>query len=265
MIFVVDIGNTHIHLGLFTRGALQASWRLSTDPRRTVDEFALQFKSLLSDEIVLAGVIISSVVPRLTERIVASLKPLTVQEPMILTAETEIGIVNGYDHPNEVGMDRLANAAGGFLLHGAPLLILDFGTAITLEYLAPPDVEGGRPIYAGGAILPGLDMAAEALARGTAKLPQVEIADPGVVIGRTMVHSIQSGLVHGYIGGIGSLVDRARAQIGRRVKVVATGGNAEQFHSIMPFVDAVEPVLTLFGLRQIYGINHGCALPGRDR
>lgn len=263
MILVVDAGNTNIHIGLFTQGALRAQWRFSSDVRRTVDEFQLQFNAILGEEQVLKGAVISSVVPRLTATLRAALENSCAIEPMILDHETPIGIHNNYLHPEEVGTDRLANAVGGVLMHGAPLLILDFGTAITLEHIAATDDPEGLPTYEGGAIMPGLEMAAEALARGTSKLPPVEIIDPGRVIAKTTEQSIQSGLVSGFLGAIQSLVERAFEEIGDRCKLISTGGNARYFKTFMPYVDAVEPELTLYGLRQIWGINHGQPLPPR--
>lgn len=265
MILVVDIGNTHIHIGLFTRGKLRGSWDLSTDPRRTVDEYGLQLAGLLGDEIGIEGAIISSVVPRITTTLARTIERTCHTEPMILSARTEMGIRNGYLHPDEVGMDRLANAVGGYHLYGAPLLVLDYGTAITLDFLSATDDGDPRPIYRGGIIMPGIQLAADALARGTAKLPMIDISQPAQLIGRTTVESIQSGLVNGYLGAVEALVHRAKQEIGVDCRVVSTGGDAERLREHMPFIDAVEPDLTLFGLRQIYGINNNCPLQDSDR
>jgi type III pantothenate kinase len=261
MILVVDAGNTHIHLGLFTRGVLRGTWKLSSDIRRTEDEYAFLLHGLLGENVHLEGAIISSVVPPLTHILARALEDGSHVEPMILHARTEIGLINGYRHPDEVGMDRLANAVGGHFFHGAPLLILDYGTAVTLDYVAPPAGGKSKPIYMGGAILPGIRLAAESLGKGTSKLPTIDMKDPDRVIGRTTVDSIRSGLVHGYTGAIATLVERAREEIGHPCRVVATGGDAHWFKEKMPFQHAVEPALTLYGLRQIYGINNGCPLP----
>jgi len=264
VILVLDIGNTHIHLGLFTGGALRGSWDLSTDTRRTADEYSLQLATILGDEISLIGAIVSSVVPRISTNLAEAVQKACHVEPMVVTSDVPMGIHNGYLHPEEVGMDRLASAVGGNLLYGAPLLVLDFGTAITLEYLAEPESESGLPIYRGGVIMPGIELAAEALARGTAQLPPIDISKPAELIGRTTVESIRSGLINGYLGAIESLVNRAKTEIGFTGKVVATGGTATRLREHMPYIDAVEPDLTLYGLRQIYGINHNCPLPPRS-
>ncbi|MBI1783888.1 type III pantothenate kinase [Candidatus Sumerlaeota bacterium] len=261
MILVVNVGNTHIHLGLFTRGVLRGTWKLSTDPRRTADEYAFLLHGLLGENTSFDGAIISSVVPPITHTLKEAVAKNCHVKPMVLTSRTEIGIVNGYRHPEEVGMDRLANAVGGNYFFGAPLLILDYGTAVTLDYVAASEPPGGKPVYKGGAIMPGLRMAAEALGRGTSKLPTIELIDPEKVIGGTTIESIRSGLVHGYLGAVTTLVDRARDEIGGDCRVVATGGDALWFKDRLPFLSAADPNLTLFGLRQIYGINNDCPLP----
>ncbi len=260
MILVVDAGNTHVHVGLFTRGILRGTWKLATDPRRTADEYAFLLRGVVGDDIALEGAIISSVVPPLTSTLVTALEKGSHVEPMVLDAKTEIGMVNGYRNPEEVGMDRLANAVGGYYFFGAPLLIIDYGTAITLDYVAGPEPPESKPIYKGGAIMPGIRLAAEALGRGTSKLPTVDLIEPKGVIGGTTVESIRSGLIYGYLGGIAALVERAREEIGSACNVVSTGGDATWFKDKMPYLHAVEPDLTLYGLRQIYGINRNCPL-----
>ncbi len=265
MILVLDIGNTHIHIGLFTRGKLRASWDLSSDPRRTVDEYCLQLSGILGDDIAIEGAILSSVVPRITNTLSEAVERTCHIDPLVLSARTSIGIRNGYLHPEEVGMDRLANAVGGYHLYGAPLLVLDYGTAITLDYLSAPEGKDPLPVYQGGIIMPGIQLAAEALARGTAKLPTIDVTQPTQLIGRTTVESIRSGLVNGYLGAVESLVHRAKREIGIDCRVIATGGDAERLRDLMPFIDAVEADLTLLGLRQIYGLNNGCPLPNSDR
>lgn len=263
MILTVDIGNTHIHLGLFIRGALRKTWSLASKPQRTSDEYSMLLRGLIGEGMPLVGAIVSSVVPSLELPVSQAIEQEYKAMPMILSEKTPIGIVNGYRHPAEVGMDRLANAVGGIYFYGAPILILDFGTAITLDYIAPPKTEGTMPVYMGGAILPGIEMAAQALARGTARLPQVPLTEPERVIGRTTVESIQAGLLHGYYGAIQTLVERAKEEIGSSCDVIATGGDAMNLRRHLPFLHAVEPELTIYGLRQIYGLNFNCTLPPR--
>jgi type III pantothenate kinase len=263
MILTVDIGNTHIHLGLFIRGALRKTWTLSSSPAKTYDEYALLLHGLIGDGLPMNGAIVSSVVPRLEWPVAKAIEQEFKTIPLILDKSLPLGIINGYDHPDEVGMDRLANAVGAYYFYGSPVLVLDFGTAITLDYLGPAPRGDSQPIYLGGAIMPGIEMAAEALARGTARLPRIELREPARVLGRTTAESIQAGLTHGYLGAIATLVERAREEIGQLCPVVATGGDALNLRAHLPFLQAVEPDLTLYGLRQIYGLNRDCPLPSR--
>jgi type III pantothenate kinase len=263
MILTIDIGNTHTHLGLFTWGSLRETWTLSSHASRTVDEWRLMLRGVIGENMTMLGAIVSSVVPRLEGRLAKAVEQEFKVQPLILDHETPLGIINGYEHPEEVGMDRLANAAGAFYFHGAPVMVLDFGTAITLDYLAAPLHAEHMPVYMGGAILPGIEMAADALALGTAKLPRVSLNEPGRVIGRTTAESIQSGLLHGYLGAISTLVERGREEIGQAVRVIATGGDALNLQKHLPFIHSIEPNLTLYGLRQIFGINNDCPMPSR--
>lgn len=261
MILTVDIGNTHIHLGLFIRGALRKTWSLASKPHRTHDEYALLLRGLIGEGLPLNGAILCSVVPRLEWPLAKAIEHEFKTYPIILNDRTPTGINNGYAHPDEVGMDRLANAVGAYYLWGTPALILDFGTAITLDYLAGPTVGDPLPTYVGGAIMPGIEMAADALSRGTARLPNVPLLEPRHVIGRTTAESIQAGLTHGYLGAISTLIERTREEIGSSVSVYGTGGDALNLRAHLPFLQDTEPNLTLIGLRQIYGFNNNCPLP----
>lgn len=261
MILVVDAGNTHVHIGMFTLGRLRATWKLASEIRRTADEYSLMLSGVLGDNIRVQGAIISSVVPPLTPTLAEAVEKSCNVEPMILSNKLDMGIINGYENPHEVGMDRLANSVGGFYFYGAPLLTIDYGTAVTLDYLAKPEAPGKLPVYKGGAIMPGIHLAMQALGRGTSKLPLVDLSEPGRVIGGTTIESIRSGMVHGYLGAITALVDRARDEIGDPVRVVSTGGDALWFKDRMPFLHDAQPDLTLYGLRQIYGLNNDCPLP----
>lgn len=263
MILTVDIGNTHIHLGLFIRGALRKTWSLTSNPHRTADEYSLLLRGLLGDGLPMIGSVMCSVVPRLDRSLARAVEQEFKTAPLILDQSMPLGVCNGYEHPEEVGMDRLANASGAYYLYGAPVMVLDFGTAITLDYVAIPRQADGTPVYQGGAIMPGVEMAADALVRGTARLPTIPFAEPRRAIGRTTAESIQSGLMHGYIGAISCLVDRAREEIGTACPVVATGGDAMNLARHLPFIHAVEPNLTHYGLRHIYGINRDYPLPPR--
>jgi type III pantothenate kinase len=261
MILAVDIGNSTIHLGLFIRGALRKTWRMSTRPHRTSDEYSLLLRGLIGEGIPLMGCIISSVVPSLEWPFSQAVEQEYKTMPLILDHQIGMGIINGYENPKEVGMDRLANAVGAEYLFGAPLLVIDFGTAITIDFMDKSKSADGTPVYYGGAILPGIEMSADALVQGTARLPRVPLIGLDHVLGRTTSESIQAGLMHGMVGAITTIVDRSWQEIGEVCRVIATGGDVIGLDKHLPFIHAVEPNLTLFGLRQIYGINNNCPLP----
>ena len=266
MILTVNIGNTHIHLGLFIRGALRQTWRLSSRPLRTSDEYALLLRGLLGEGVPLVGAVVSSVVSQIEWPMASAIEAEFKIAPLILDETTQIGLVNGYAHPSEVGMDRLANAVGACRLFDAPIMALDFGTAVTLDYVAAPGDGADAPVYVGGAILPGIEMSADALFQGTSKLPRVSRVEPVPrVLGRTTVESIRAGLIHGFVGAITMLVERAREEIGMACRVVATGGNALDFQPHLPFLHAVEPHLTLYGLHHIHGLNRNDPSPTTER
>ena len=261
MILTVDIGNSTIHLGLFIRGALRKTWRISTRPGHTADEYALMLRGLIGEGMPLMGCIISSVVPSLEWPFSQAVEQEYKTLPMILDHQTETGVVNGYENPEEVGMDRLANAVGAGYLFGAPVMVIDFGTAITIDFMDKNKSDQTMPVYRGGAILPGIEMSADALVKGTARLPRVPLMGMDHVLGRTTEESIQAGLTHGMIGAITTIVDRAWEEIGDICRVIATGGDVIGLEKHLPFIHAVDPNLTLFGLRMVYGINNDCPLP----
>ncbi|MCD6384532.1 type III pantothenate kinase [Candidatus Sumerlaeota bacterium] len=255
MLLAVDIGNTKTALGVFKDDKLIARWRVSTDTKRTEDEYSVILdglfrlhKSLKCEDI--SGAIIASVVPHLVEILIKSIQFIC---PGILVktvnSTLNLGINNLYKNPSEVGADRLANAVGGRHLFGIPIIIVDFGTATTLDVI---DREGN---YIGGVILPGVEMSADALFIRTAKLPRIPISLPKRVVGTTTVKSIQSGICFGVIGSVDSLVEQIWTELGYQTKVVATGGYAQMLSSVSKTINEVEPYLTLYGLNQIWRLN----------
>lgn len=255
MLLAVDIGNTKIAIGIFKEAELIARWRIATDFRRTAEEYALLLDGLfrlhkLIKPAEIQGSILSSVVPHLTEILARSIQEICPYAPIkSLDSSLKLGMKNLYTNPEEVGADRLANAVGGKNLFGSPLIIVDFGTATTL------DVVNKEGDYLGGIILPGLDMSADALFVGTARLPRIPISFPGKIIGSTTVQSIQSGICFGSIGSVDSLVERIWEELGYRTKVIATGGYAKMLSAASKKIDAVEPYLTLYGLKYIWDLN----------
>ncbi len=253
MLLCIDIGNTNIMLGVYEDEALGPHWRLATDHERMPDEYAMQLLSLLSYAGVrpeaIQGVAIASGVPILTSRWREVCQRYLNCEPLIVGARMETGLTILYDNPDAVGADRVVDAAAAYHRYGGPLCIVDFGTATTFEAITA----AGE--YLGGAIAPGIGIAADALAQRAAKLPKVDIARPPSVIGRNTVHSMQSGLLFGYVGLVEGMVARFKAELGPQTKVIATGGLAPLIASETEVIDIIAPWLTLDGLYLIYNLN----------
>jgi type III pantothenate kinase len=253
MLLCIDVGNTNITLGLYEGENLGPRWRLATDHERMPDEFILQLLGLLG----LAGVgrneidgaAIASVVPPLTGRWVEVCRRGLACEPLVVDAGVQMGVRVLYDDPGAVGADRLVDAVAAYRLYGGPACIVDFGTATTFDALS---AEGD---YLGGAIAPGVGIAAQALFQRTAKLPRVEIARPPAAIGRNTVHSMQSGLLFGYVALVEGMVARFRQELGEGMRVIGTGGLAEIVAEETPVLEILAPWLTLDGLRMVYEMN----------
>ncbi|MCL7455019.1 MAG: type III pantothenate kinase, partial [Anaerolineae bacterium] len=210
MLFCVDIGNTNITLGLYEGETLGPRWRLATDHERMPDEFLLQVLGLLSyaglSRENVDGAAIASVVPPLTGKWVEVCQRGLGCKPLVIDASVHTGVRVLYEDPSVVGADRLVDAVAAYRLYGGPTCIVDFGTATTFDAIS---AEGD---YLGGAIAPGIGIAAQALFERTAKLPRVELARPPAAIGRNTVHSIQSGLFFGYVSLVEGMVARFRQE-----------------------------------------------------
>lgn len=258
MLLCIDIGNTNITFGLYEGATLGPRWRIRTIHDKMPDEYGILMLQLFrhrgyAPEDV-TGVSLASVVPPLTSIFDAVCREYLGQEPLIVDAGVRTGVRIRYDNPREVGADRVVDAAAVRALYGTPACVVDFGTATTFDAIS---AEGD---YLGGAIAPGIAIAAEALFTRTAKLPRVDIARPPSVIGRNTVQSIQSGLLFGYVGLVEGMVARFRAELGPDMRVVATGGLAALIARETPVIEIVDPWLTLHGLRIIYELNR---LPSR--
>ncbi len=253
MLLCIDIGNTNITLGLYRGQELGPRWRLATDHDRMPDEFALQVLGLLQMAGLTAkdvdGASLASVVPPLTGKWVDVCRTSLGVEPLVVDAGVRTGVRVRYDDPKAVGADRVVDAAAAFRLYGGPAIIVDFGTATTFDAIS---AEGD---YLGGAIAPGIGIAAEALFSRAAKLTRVEITRPPTAIGRNTVHSIQSGLLFGNVGLVEGMVARFRSELGGQAKVIGTGGLAELIARETPVIEVLAPWLTLDGLRMIYEMN----------
>jgi type III pantothenate kinase len=254
MILVIDLGNTTLSLGLFKQDKLLHQWRLSTDHQRTEDEFGLQFLGLIENSGCLPedleGIILSSVVPPLTEWVYKACQNYLKMTPVLVNGDLTLNIKILYDNPNAVGADRIADAVAVQAKYGGPACVIDFGTATTFNALTT-DAE-----YLGGAILPGISTAAEALVLRTAKLPPIELIAPPSVIGRNTVHAMQAGLIFGYVALVEGMVDRFRKELGPTMKVIGTGGNIHKIADQTNVFDHIDPWLTLDGLRLIWEMNH---------
>lgn len=254
-LLAIDIGNTNIVVGLFRSDELEGTWRLSTHLHRTPDEYGHLLRELIAhsglSSVPIDGAILSSVVPPLTPIFIEMCRVSFNHAPFEVTGRVATGLILRVDHPEEVGADRIVNAAAVHAKLKREAIIVDFGTATTVCAVT------GAGEYLGGVIVPGITLSAEALYMRTAKLPRVELAKPPHVIGKNTVHSIQSGLLFGYAGMVDGLVSRVREELGGRPAVIATGGLAPLIAPETKTIEKVEPFLTLEGLKVIYRLNRG--------
>lgn len=256
MLLAFDIGNTNIVIGVIQNDALLADWRIASDRKKTHDEYGLLMQQLFQCSHIqqedVKDVIISSVVPNLTDVIKRTCEQYFHLVPLVVGNGLKTGMPIRYDNPREVGADRIVNAVGAVEEYGAPLIILDFGTATTFC------VVNEKGEYLGGAIAPGIGISLNALVECTAQLPKVEMVIPEKVIGKTTVHAIQSGLLYGYCGLVDGMVRRIAEEMGMplaEVKVIATGGLAELIYKNSETIQYIDQMLTLKGLRILYQRN----------
>ncbi|HUL76149.1 MAG TPA: type III pantothenate kinase [Vicinamibacteria bacterium] len=253
MLLTIDVGNTNTVLGVFEGDSLRAHWRLTTRPEQTADEYGILVRNLFStsglDPAGISAVALASVVPPLTPVLIALARQYLGHEPLVVGPGVRTGMPILYEPPGDVGADRIVNGVAAFAAYGGPVIVVDFGTATTF------DVITRRGEYAGGVICPGVGISADALFRRAARLPRVDVRHPGRVVGRSTVCSMQSGLYFGYASMCEGLVARIRTELGEPARVVATGGLAETLAADIPSIEAVDPVLTLTGLRLIWERN----------
>jgi type III pantothenate kinase len=254
MLLAIDVGNTNITLGLYQGETLGPRWRLATAHERMPDEYGLQFVGLFNHAgcgpADLDGVCLASVVPPLTGKVVEACRVYLGQDPLVVETGVKTGVRIRYEDPRAVGADRIVDAAAVQRLYGGPACVVDFGTATTFDAIN----EDGD--YLGGAIAPGISIAAEALFLHTAKLPRVDLQRPPAAIGRNTVHAMQSGLLFGYVALVEGMVKRFRDELGANTKVIATGGLAEIVARETAVIEIIAPWLTLDGLRIVWDLNH---------
>ncbi|MEX2587140.1 MAG: type III pantothenate kinase [Actinomycetota bacterium] len=254
MLLAIDVGNTQTHLGVFSGEELVAQWRTRTEPNRTADELALTLHQLLGSAGLdpaadIGGAAVSSVVPAIS----TAVRDLVARHFDFSPVMVEPGIKTGMpiliENPGELGADRICNSVAAYALAGGPSIVVDFGTATTL------DAVSAKGEYLGGAIAPGVQISADALSFAAARIPRVELVEPRSVVGRTTVESLRSGVVLGAAAMVEGMIRRMQQTLNSPARVVATGGLCSL---VLPHCDVevqIEPTLTLTGLRILYGRN----------
>lgn len=255
MLLAIDIGNTNVTLGVFEGQCLKSTWRIATDARKMTDEYGLLVSSILSLKGInpeqITGACLCSVAPTLTSTFEEMCKGYFHVDPLTVVSGVKTGVHILYDNPKDVGADRIVDAVAAFQLYGGPVIIVDFGTATVFDAVSR---EGN---YLGGAISPGIDVAAEALFLSTSQLRRVELTSPKSAIGRNTVASLQSGLLLGHVGLVEGMVARFKGEMGSDTHVVATGGLAGIIAKETEVFDSINPDMCLIGLRIIYEMNLG--------
>lgn len=253
ILLAIDIGNTHIEVGLYNEENYISSWRIATGVHRTEDEMMTFLNYFLSQKnIQLADVndvIIASVVPNVTQIFQKLCSAYLQKDPFIVDHSVDSGLRIDYHPPSSVGADRICNAVAAYEKYEGPTIVVDFGTATTL------DVVSSKGVYLGGVIAPGLEMTAFSLYEKTSKLPKISLEFPDSIIGKTTEHSMQSGIMFGTIKMVDGLIELLKNEIDERAKVVATGGLAKHILSKSKHIRFLEPKLVLEGLVKIYFRN----------
>ncbi len=252
-LLAIDVGNTNTVVGLLRSGNLIQSWRLTSVRERTADEHGILIKNLLSlsgyERIELEGIAVSCVVPPLLPGIKDMCRIYFDNEPFVVQPGIKTGMPILYDHPQEVGADRIVNSVAGFQRYGGPCIVIDLGTATTF------DVISTKGEYLGGIIAPGIGISAEALFERAAKLPRVEIKEPQQVIGRNTVSAMQSGIFYGYLGLIEKIIAMVESELGNSTINIATGGLALLIARRSEKIHHVEPDLIMQGLHLLFEMN----------
>src|SRR6188472_124310 len=248
MLLAVDVGNTQTALGLYRDGELADHWRLATERSSTADELGVLLSGLLDFEGV-DGICLASTVPVLVREWEELARKWAHAPLLVVGPGVKTGIAIRYDDPREVGPDRIVNSVAAKERYGAPVIVVDFGTSTNF------DVVSAEGEYVGGVLAPGIEISMDALFARAARLMRVDFTEPPSVIGKTTVHSLQSGLVYGFAGQVDRIVEEIRDELGTEARAIATGGLAEIVVPHARTIERVDPDLTLEGLRLIWALN----------
>ncbi|MDX6748407.1 type III pantothenate kinase [Geminicoccaceae bacterium 1502E] len=263
MLLAIDVGNTNTVFALYRGGERMGQWRLSTNRERTAEEYAAALIQLMTlralDHRQVEAVIISSVVPQAVVPLRWMSREFFARKAFVVGEDLDFPLPIRLPDPKEVGADRVVNAVAALKRYAAPLIIVDFGTATTFDVV---DEDGA---YAGGAIAPGIGLSIEALHRAAARLPRIAVEPPETVIGRSTVGAMQSGIFWGYVGLIEGLVERIQKEYGKPMTTIATGGLAPLFVKRCAALQHLDHDLTMAGLLEIYQLNQGLILAGKEQ
>jgi len=253
MLLVIDVGNTNTVIGVYDGDELVGDWRIVTVPDRTADEYGILIQNLYYSSKIssrdIQDIIVSCVVPPMVSIIDELCKKYFKINPLYIEPGIKTGMPIYYDNPREVGADRIVNAVAAFHHTKREVIVVDFGTATTFDCVS----EKGE--YIGGVIAPGLATSSEALFSKASKLPKVELIRPKMVIGKNTIHSMQSGIILGYVDLVDGLVNRIKNEMGKDPSVIATGGLAELISKESKTIGEVDRYLTLKGLKIIFQLN----------
>lgn len=253
MLVAIDIGNTNITIGLFNNSKLIGNYRLTTKVRRTSDEYGFMLKTFLDNSNIkqenIDDVIVSSVVPKVMHSFVNGIVKFLSIQPIIVAPGIKSGISVQLENPKSVGSDRIADCAGAFYEYGGPVLVVDFGTATTYDYV---DRDGN---FKAGAISVGIETGANALWAQTAQLPEIEIKRPKTILAKSTATEMQAGVFYQFLGGVEYTIAQFKKEVGQDLKVIATGGLGRVVCHYTNSIDVYDPNLIFKGLKTIYEKN----------